>query len=503
MLGLGKYDNIFQHEKQHEKHSLKKSRETVLKFSEHFNCELDDSDDWFDLLLNVDTKLFIDPFLIYSSEYADFIGSHAEIVSFFNTVFQFIARSEGNEASVFWKKALGLLLFPEAEEFKLGYAGKGRPGAGSGQGFAKVIAGALWESIEAGVEEITHFEQVGILREGIGADRISDITATILRQRFVNYTYRIANGKNIPIKKFTYRRGKYDPTFQRWKEITCELPVNPNNKLPILLTPKRYIRDLPTISANNFWDYCYSNENEILRNDFSFDTTSNVDKKTIVDLARKHPELRKKYLKNVESTEPDPYNFEEDKRGVVNWYNESSKYCEEYPLRIVFQNKEEFISSINLILEEFKNYIRNNGGWSLLWNDDGKPKSEEACQFLLQGIVTHRCRACNIDISREVNIGRGPVDFKVSQGYDYRALLELKLAKNSKFWNGLTKQLPKYQEAEGVNIGYFIVVLQTENDLKRLTNIRKYIDEVNQSTGYQIKHVVIDARKSPPSASKL
>jgi hypothetical protein len=46
-------------------------------------------------------------------------------------------------------------------------------------------------------------------------------------------------------------------------------------------------------------------------------------------------------------------------------------------------------------------------------------------------------------------------------------------------------------------------ILQTENDLKRLTSIQKHVDEVNQSTGYQIKHIVIDARKSPPSASKL
>lgn len=272
-----------------------------MKFSEHFDINVEKDDDWFDLLLNVDAKLFIDPFLIYSAEDSEFVGSHDEVISFFNEVFELIARSQGREESVLWKKALGLLLFPEAEEFKLGYAGEGKPGAGSGRGFAKVIAEALYEAISAGVEELTHFEEVGILREGIGADRISDITATILRGRFVEYTARISIDKGIPTKEFAYQRGVYDPKLNRWSELRCSLPVNPYDNLPILLAPQKYIRDLPTISAADFWNYCYDNENDLLRTDFSYDITRNVDKKTIVNFARKHPDLRQKYLATIEN----------------------------------------------------------------------------------------------------------------------------------------------------------------------------------------------------------
>jgi hypothetical protein len=119
------------------------------------------------------------------------------------------------------------------------------------------------------------------------------------------------------------------------------------------------------------------------------------------------------------------------------------------------------------------------------------------------GIVKHYCKANNIDISREADIGRGPVDFKVSAGYQLRALLEVKLAKNSKFWNGLEKQLPKYQEAEGIEVGYFLVVVYSEGDLKRIREIQERVRRVNEKTGYDIKAVVIDARSNPPSASKL
>jgi len=102
-----------------------------------------------------------------------------------------------------------------------------------------------------------------------------------------------------------------------------------------------------------------------------------------------------------------------------------------------------------------------------------------------------------------VNIGRGPVDFKVSIGYVLRALIELKLAKNTKFWNGLNKQLLKYLEAEGINIGYFIVVIYNETDVKRLKNIHKITSALGKQVNYKLKTIIVDASNEKLSASKL
>jgi hypothetical protein len=64
-----------------------------LRFSEVFKVRRQKrQDDWFDPVLSVDTKLFIDPFLIYAREKGLFSGSHKEIISFFNDVFSLIAR---------------------------------------------------------------------------------------------------------------------------------------------------------------------------------------------------------------------------------------------------------------------------------------------------------------------------------------------------------------------------------------------------------------------------
>ena len=66
-----------------------------MKFSEHFGLDYSAQTEWFDLILNLDTKLFIDPFLIYASEDGHFEGSHDYIVSYFNDVFTLIASSKG------------------------------------------------------------------------------------------------------------------------------------------------------------------------------------------------------------------------------------------------------------------------------------------------------------------------------------------------------------------------------------------------------------------------
>src|SRR5262249_31323116 len=142
----------------------------------------------FDPILSIDTRLFIDPFLLYATERGHFEGSHRDVIAFFNSVFNLVAKSGGNPATVSWQKAVDLLRFGEVEELCLGYTGAGTKGAGWGIFLATVIASALWEAVHAGLKEITHFEEIHILREGIGADRISDITGGLIRRRLAKYT---------------------------------------------------------------------------------------------------------------------------------------------------------------------------------------------------------------------------------------------------------------------------------------------------------------------------
>jgi hypothetical protein len=153
--------------------------------------------------------------------------------------------------------------------------------------------------------------------------------------------------------------------------------------------------------------------------------------------------------------------------------------------------------------KEFQHYIEENQGWGLLWNDNKTPRHEKSSQLLFLGIIKHYCKANDIDISKEPNIGRGPVDFKVSKGYRLRALMEAKLARNTKFWKGITAQLPTYLKAEEIEIGYFIVIVYNDDDEERVVGIQETIKEVMKETGRELKAIVVDARPGRPSASKL
>jgi hypothetical protein len=474
-----------------------------LKFSEAFNIRPQPFDHWFDPILTVDTPLFLDPFLIYDRETDHFAGSHAEIIHFFTLMFKTIARAGANRTSVSWRRTVDALVFPEVEELCLGYTRLGTKGIGSGRELATLVAEALWEAIQAGVQEIKHFEEVCIIRGGIGADRISDITAALVRYRLAEYTEAICGHYGVPLEAARYTRGRYDFRHERWISTIFQLPRNPYNNKPILLVPRLYLRDLPTINADDFWTYCYSNENATIRLEFSDDITRRVSKQEIIDFARRHGEIRERYLHYRERHAGSSYDFERDPKGIIHWYEETQQYCQNHPVALVPDTIETFRQAIATMVQSYKHYVEDNKGWNLLWNENNTPRREEAAQDLFLGIVKHYCKANNIDISREPNIGRGPVDFKTSRGFNLRALLEVKLAKNSRFWSGLKNQLPKYLEAEEVRFGHFIVIAYTDGDLERLKGIREQVESVNTQTGRTIEVVVVNARLNPISASKL
>jgi hypothetical protein len=207
-------------------------------FSEHFKIKRTEIDDWFDPILFTDTRLFVDPFLIFDNEKAIFVGSHAEIVQFFDYVFQLVAKSQGVRTSRDWERATSLLELHEVRELCIGYSDGGTRGSGSGKGLARQIAGALLTAVRQGVKKLEHFEEVQIFEEGIGADRISDATAGILRHRLAKYTEGIAVRHELPTQEIRYLRSYFDAEKGRWQAAKYKLPLNPYSGDPVLLIPQ-------------------------------------------------------------------------------------------------------------------------------------------------------------------------------------------------------------------------------------------------------------------------
>lgn len=187
------------------------------------------------------------------------------------------------------------------------------------------------------------------------------------------------------------------------------------------------------------------------------------------------------------------------------WYELSKNVANSKPFSFdIILNEEIFFEKINKFVNYYKEFIEFRSGYKLLWNDTkNTPRSEEDVQLLFKGILDEHCRANNIDLTREVNQGRGPIDFRFSSGYSNRVLLEIKLAKNTKFWNGLKNQLPLYMNVDSCNKGIFLVIVYTDKDAERIKKIQEVCHEICQYHNVDIKIVSVDARPdNKESASK-
>lgn len=473
-----------------------------MRFSEAFNVTRSSVDDWFDPLLLTDTELFVDPFRIWSDKQPDWHGAHDHLVSFFDMVLGLIAESGGDHLHPAWKKAERLLLFPEPAEFCLGYSEGFPMGSGSGKGLREgIMLGAL-HARRVGAQ-VRHVEELTLFQEGIGADRISDITCNILKSTFIVYTQAIAARHAIPMERTLVRNALWQEEFKRWDDGEVDLPVNPYTKFGVILTPWRFLRKLPTVEPDDFWEWSWANENEAIRGDFSYEVSQKVDPSTKARLARLHPEVAARYVLHLEDDPKPPYPIETDPdRRVILW--EQSALLAEMAFKAPAPLLPgQFCDFVGHLMAEFKHSIEDSNGWTLLWHN-GRGLAEKKVQALMRWGWLHYCKAHDVDVSPEPNAGRGPVDFKFSAGWQSRAVVEVKLMRNRNFWEGLQRQTVQYMRSEQVRCGFFVGIAYTDRDMadERVERVEEVAQRVRQETGFNVTGVVVDARRKP-SASQL
>jgi hypothetical protein len=140
-----------------------------------------------------------------------------------------------------------------------------------------------------------------------------------------------------------------------------------------------------------------------------------------------------------------------------------------------------------------KDEIENKDGYRLFYYKGEPIEKEEDIQILYR--LTWR--ATLSDLNREVNNGRGPVDFKVSRGSKDKTLVEFKLAKNTQLKRNLEKQVMIYEDANNTKKSIKVVLYFS---LEQLNRVKKIMDELGIRDHKDI--VLIDARNdNKPSAS--
>lgn len=455
--------------------------------------------DCFDPILIADTELFVDPFAVFEETEGFFSNSFEKMLRFFNQAFILAANANRDSKTISYKKLESMLMFPEINELGLGYSNT-NAGAGASRHFCKQMICAIYRSIDQGLMEYKHFEEIGIFEEGIGCDRISDITCNILKEELISYTQEICKRYSIPMVSIKMPHIRFDFENLRWVDGNVMLPWNRHKKRAVLLVPQRFLNDLPSINYEGFGDYIWNNMNETLRNDLNYSLKQQLDKAAIIEIARQNPQWVRLYEEQVERQGYESYDIKNDPTGKYIWAsNVVQEYIKDNPLS--FTDSEGFARCIQDICLSFKSYIENEKGYELLWNEGDKPKPESAVQRLLFGVMKGYCLFLNIDISKESNAGSGPVDFKCSQGYSKRVLIETKLIRNTRYWNGLEKQLPQYMLAEGIEKGIFMLITYTAEEFNKASEFKRKIKQLNLP--YDIETMIVDASYGKLSASKL
>jgi hypothetical protein len=101
-------------------------------------------------------------------------------------------------------------------------------------------------------------------------------------------------------------------------------------------------------------------------------------------------------------------------------------------------------------------------------------------------------------VNREVNNGRGAVDYKISKGAKDSTLVEFKLASNSKLRQNIENQVEVYKAANPGSRAIKVILYFTDEVLAK---VNKVLNDLGLQGNNDI--ILIDARNNKVSASNV
>lgn len=215
-----------------------------------------DRTDFFIPFLDEDLPLYVDPFLLWKSDASIDSSLHGSLVDSFNYLGAIY--SKGNES-----EAIDILISAsECSEVGLGTSSNKR-GKRIGKTSANQILNLFKDIPQLKEYGFTHFEEIQFLVEGISKDRISDISCSLLSQFLVEYTQDQCVRHGIPMSMVETKI--FVPQKKKFILTSKELPINPKSNSPIWLIPKRWLRQMPWMNPDDFFNEYLPSENPSLK----------------------------------------------------------------------------------------------------------------------------------------------------------------------------------------------------------------------------------------------
>lgn len=453
-----------------------------------------------DVILNADTNLFIDPLLLEDSRHLEISQSaYSTYRKRFKTIIKLLISSR-YQGDVAWRNAQRLFQFHEVPWTCLGYGGTVR---GSGFG-AELIASTLEtakEIVELGVTDVDLFMVLALFEEGVGPDRISDMTTNIILPDLIKFNERIINELGLSPSEHTINGAK---------TLVLTNPCS-NKGEPLLLVPTDVVRDLPVASDWSDISRVVS-ENEQLRERVNnsigevWATMSRKEKSNLKESALRSKESFEVALEILHQSKAIPYDMKSDLGGEVFWGDLINNIALDHPKDLSGFKGEQLDQDMTYkvvgeIIEQFQFLIEKRDLWRELWDEKlEKHRKEKAAQRLFFAVADSYCKSNDLDLTPEAETGNGPVDFKVSSGFTGRVLVEIKLSSNPRLVHGYEKQLEIYRGAEQTQAAYFLVI--DVGNIGRKDEQLIYIKNQRVRSGCKASEVVFVNALPRESASK-
>lgn len=463
----------------------------------------------FNVSLINDLPLFIDPFLLFNSEKEEYQRLHDQIIEYLRFL-----RDKSAAGAIDKGLLKSWFTFSEVKQNWLGYSESGNSGSGLGPTFARELNRNLNTFFtDFGQEHITegsHLEKLTLIESQVGRDNISDFTTNLIKNFLLEYTQGFAHQhihprfqRNIAVEKV-----RFNYATEVWESKSFKLPWD--GKDCVILTPKDMLtKDENWINRNglirSYDEIVTSVPNDQLRaqinNYFASKLPEDFSKKeeeaARVDVIRAFPELIEYYIRYKEANgeEAEAYSDLKVAESERLYIEQLREFVEELVTNTRFYERtgtthDEARSRVMFL----KDVIENKGGHHLFYANGEPIRREKDLQLLFR--LTWF--ASLSDVSREVDDGRGPVDFKISRGSLDKSLVEFKLASNSKLRRNLEKQVEIYKAASDTSNALKVILFFSEEHQNRVLGI---LQDLGLETHPDV--ILIDGRDdNKPSGSK-
>ena len=453
----------------------------------------------FNSFIGIDAKIFLDPLLLGKLDIHEFSQSREHIREYYRKIIVLLKASKV-EGDVAWKEAFKQLKVKEIKGFSIGYGNHSDDGNGIGPELARSIVKRAKEIINMGIEDPEIFELIGLFEEGIGADRLSDLTIKVIYEDLLAYSARITNEIGIS-----------DVIEVRYHGKDYLLPNSPSGKKPICFLPQNALRDLPIAQdweeidiATNFNKELRKKVNLAISEVWQKNITAK--KKKMMEVVREDPEILASIIEGYKNSDGKGYDFENDPNFEIKWFPIGQKFAKDNPINITAPEeytKENVYEILDKIITQYKKLIEFNGLNNDLYRKEGSrliPHHERVSQRIFFAVADTYCAANNIGISREPNAGSGPVDFKFGVDYENKILVEVKLSRNPGLKDKYSSQVGVYMDAEGTEESIYLIKVTEKS--KQLDELVEIYEEAKNSGQKVPKLYVVDGTIKPPASKR-